>query len=87
MKITWTETAWDDYLYIQNHDRTKLKRTNQLIKDIIRNGNQGIGKPEKLHANLSGWYSRRIDSTNRLVYKVSDDQVIIAQARTHYHKK
>ncbi|MGF2384818.1 Txe/YoeB family addiction module toxin [Lentilactobacillus otakiensis] len=86
MRIAWTETAWKDYLYLQNHDHTKLKRTNQLIRDIIRNNNSGIGKPEKLRGDLSGWYSRRIDASNRLVYKINQDEILIAQARTHYHK-
>lgn len=85
MKITWAESAWEDYLYWQQHDRSKLKRINKLIKDITRDDPfDGIGEPEPLKFNLSGYWSRRIDREHRLVYKVIDDSLLIAQCRYHY---
>ena len=68
MKLLWEDRAWSDYLYWQTQDKKTLKRINALIKDIQRNPYQGIGKPEPLRGNLSGWWSRRIDETNRIVY-------------------
>jgi len=68
MQKLWTDDAWDDYLYWQANDKKILKRINQLIKDIERNGNVGIGKPEPLKYDLSGWWSRQIDDTHRLIY-------------------
>ena len=67
-KITFTERAFAEYLYWQTQDKKTLKRINALIKDILRSPYQGIGKPEPLRENLSGWWSRRIDETNRIVY-------------------
>jgi toxin YoeB len=84
MEKIWTDEAWNDYLYWQSQDKKKLNRINQLIKDIDRNGNDGIGKPEALKENLSGWWSRRIDDANRLIYRIENDKIIIANCRTHY---
>ena len=76
--------AWEDYVYWQTQDRKTLKRINLLIQDIMRSPYDGIGKPEPLRDNLSGWWSRRIDETNRVVYKVEAGAIVIAQCRTHY---
>lgn len=84
MQKLWTEIGWDDYLYWQTQDKKTLKRVNQLIRDAERNPFEGIGKPEPLKGDLSGWWSRRIDDVNRLVYKVENDKLIIARCRTHY---
>ena len=70
MKLLWEERAWGDYLYWQMQDRKTLKRINDLLKDVQRNAYEGIGKPEPLRENLSGCWSRRIDETNRLVYRI-----------------
>lgn len=83
----WDDTAWDDYVYWQTQDKKTLKRINPLIKDIDRNGYEGIGKPEPLTGQLSGYWSRRIDEKNRLVYKIVADTIRIAQCRTHYGDK
>ena len=82
--ISFKPEAWDDYLYWQAQDKKTLKRINTLLQDILRNGYEGIGKPEPLRGNLSGWWSRRIDESNRLVYRVIDGLVVIAQCRNHY---
>lgn len=84
MNKVWQEDAWEDYLYWQTQDKKALKRINLLIQDISRNGYEGIGKPEPLRGDLSGWWSRRIDDTNRLVYRIRNGQLEIAQCRTHY---
>ena len=82
-KITFAEKAWEEYLYWQDNDRKTLKRVNLLIKDISRNGNEGIGKPEPLR-NRDAW-SRRIDDVNRRVYQLKDDgSVEILQCKGHY---
>lgn len=83
----WDDSAWEDYLYWQTQDKKTLKRINLLIKDIDRNGYDGIGKPEPLNGNLSGYWSRRIDDKNRLVYKIVDGSMRIAQCRTDYGEK
>lgn len=83
----WTDEAWDDYLYWQRTDRKVLRRINDLIRDIERGGNGGIGKPEPLTGNLSGFWSRRIDQTHRIVYRIRDGKLEIAQCRTHYGAK
>ncbi|WP_194585470.1 Txe/YoeB family addiction module toxin, partial [Vibrio anguillarum] len=70
--LSWTDDAWDDYLYWQTQDKKTLKRINKLINDVKRSPFEGIGKPEPLKENLSGFWSRRIDDTNRLVYAVDD---------------
>lgn len=71
MKLTFTESAWADYLWLQEHDKELLKRLNSLIKDVLRSPFEGIGKPESLKAGLSGYWSRRISTEHRLVYGVS----------------
>ena len=76
--------GWSDYLYWQAYNRNTLKRINQLIVDIDRNGNDGIGKPEALKYDLQGWWSRRIDDGNRLVYRIEEDTILIAACRSHY---
>lgn len=83
----WHDEAWEDYLYWQSQDKKTLKRINQLIQDIERNGYEGIGKPESLRGNLSGWWSRRIDEANRLIYRINENRLEIAQCRTHYKDK
>jgi toxin YoeB len=86
--ITFTENAWKDYLYWQAQDKKTLKRINQLIKDIERGRYDGIGKPEPLRDNLAGYWSRRIDETNRLVYRILENNFIeISGLRTHYGEK
>lgn len=87
MRNLWQEEAWNDYLYWQTQDRKTLKRINQLLQDISRNGYDGIGKPEPLKGDLSGWWSRRIDDTNRLIYRINNDIIEIAQCRSHYDDK
>ena len=84
MRLAWYEDAWDDYVWWQTQDKKTLKRINALIRDAQRSLYEGIGKPEPLKNNLSGWWSRRIDESNRLVYKVQDGLLIIAECRTHY---
>lgn len=82
--ISWTDDAWDDYIYWQTQDKKTLRRINALIKDCQRSPFEGIGKPEPLKYNLSGYWSRRIDDTNRLVYRFDDDSLIIISCRYHY---
>ena len=84
MKLVWEERAWGDYLYWQMQDRRTLKRINDLLKDVQRNAYEGIGKPEPLRENLSGCWSRRIDETNRLVYRIEDGSLYILACRGHY---
>lgn len=84
MKILFAEKAWEDYLYWQKTDKKNLKRINTLIKEVQRDPFGGIGKPEPLKHALSGYWSRRIDEANRMVYKVRDDTILIAQLRYHY---
>lgn len=72
MNKIWNDEAWEDYLYWQLQDKKTIKRINLLIKDIERNSNEGIGKPEQLKGNLQGFWSRRIDEKNRLVYRIKD---------------
>ena len=84
MNKTWSDIAWDEYLYRQTQDKKTLKRINLLVKDIDRNGYKGIGKPEALSENLAGYWSRRIDDTNRLVYRIKDGKIEIAQCKGHY---
>lgn len=87
MKKIWSQEAWKDYLYWQENDRNILKRINKLILDIERNGYDCIGKPEALKGNLSGLYSVRIDGKNRLVFRISNSAIEIAQCKTHYGDK
>jgi len=84
MKLTFTEAGWDDYLWFQDTDKKLLKRINLLIKDALRNPFEGIGKPESLKANLSGYWSRRINTEHRLVYEVLDDSILVVACRFHY---
>ena len=84
MIIAWAETAWEDYLYWQAHDKKVLKRINALIKDISRQPFSGIGDPEPLKHNWSSYWSRRINLEHRLVYKIKDDEIMIVQCRYHY---
>ena len=84
MKLLFSENAWNDYLFWQKIDKKILKRINKLIKDIQRNKYEGLGKPEALKHNLSGYCSRRITNEYRIVYKVEDDFILVAQLRYHY---
>ena len=84
MKLSWSSYAWEDYIYWQNTDKNILKRINCLIKDISRHPFEGIGDPEPLKYNWSGYWSRRINREHRLVYKFIDDELLIAQCRYHY---
>lgn len=84
MKLIFSEHAWEDYLYWQKTDKRTLNRINTLIKETLRNPFEGIGKPEPLKHNLTGYWSRRINEEDRMVYKVTDDALLIAQLRYHY---
>lgn len=84
MRLLFSEHAWNDYLYWQRTDKQTLRRINSLIKDIQRSPHQGIGKPEALRHGLRGYWSRRINNEHRIVYKVENDTVFIAQLRYHY---
>jgi len=84
LRKIWSDKSWDDYLYWQKHNKNMLKKVNQLIRDIERNPFEGTGKPEPLKNNLSGWWSRRIDNTHRLVYRIEKGNLEIAQCREHY---
>ena len=85
MLICWSEHAWQDYIYWQKQDKTILNRINLIIKDIKRSNFEGIGSPEPLKHNWSGYWSRRINKEHRIIYKVlSDKELVIAQCRYHY---
>ncbi len=84
MKLIFHDTAWEDYLYWQATDIKTLARVNLLIKETQRMPFQGIGKPEPLRGKLAGWWSRRIDQEHRLVYRPTDEGLLIAQCRYHY---
>lgn len=84
MRLVWDENAWEDYLWWQAQDRRVLKRINLLIRDIARNGNAGIGKPEAVKHDFAGYWSRRITDEHRLVYKHREDGIRIAACRYHY---
>lgn len=84
MKLVFSPQAWDDYLYWQEIDRKLSARINGLIKECLRTPFQGTGKPEPLRGELKGFWSRRIDQEHRLVYKASDDRLLIVQCRFHY---
>ena len=84
MKLIFSEHAWGDYLYRQRVDKKLLKRINSLIQDIQRSPFEGIGKPEPLQHALSGYWSRRINDEHRIVYKLEDDSLFIAQLSYHY---
>jgi toxin YoeB len=82
--LAWTDEAWDSYVYWQSQDKKTLKRINKLIQATLKTPFEGIGKPETLKENLSGFWSRRIDDTNRLVYAVDDKYLTIISCRFHY---
>ncbi len=84
MNKIWFDEAWDDYLYWQTQDKKTLKRINILVKDIERNNFDGIGKPDPLKGELSGFWSRRIDNSNRLVYRIKNDTLEILSCKGHY---
>jgi toxin YoeB len=86
MNLTFTPLAWTDYLWFEQHDRKLLKRINLLIQDILRTPFEGIGKPEPLKGDLTGYWSRRINDEHRLLYAVKADTVIIIACRYHYFK-
>jgi toxin YoeB len=83
-RLSWTLSAWEDYQYWQTQDKKTLKRINLLIQDTMRSPFEGIGKPEALRENLSGFWSRRIDETNRLVYIVEGTDLVVIACRYHY---
>ena len=85
--VQFTKDAWEDFSYWMNEDRKTIKRIMKLIKDIKRNGYNGIGTPEPLSENLSGYWSRRIDDKNRIVYKIDGDIIVINQCGSHYRDK
>jgi len=82
--LSWTDEAWNSYVYWQTQDKKTLKRINKLISDVKHSPFDGIGKPEPLKENLSGFWSRRIDDTNRLVYAVDDTAITVISCRYHY---
>jgi toxin YoeB len=84
MKKIWFETAWSDYLYWQTQDKKVLKKINSLLQDAERNGYNGIGKPEPLKGEFSGWWSLRIDEKNRLVFRITGNVIEIAACKGHY---
>ena len=84
MKKIWYETAWNDYLYWQGQDRKTLRKINSLLQDVERNGYDGIGKPEPLKDDFSGWWSLRIDEKNRLVFRITESIIEIAACKGHY---
>lgn len=85
----WTDEAWEDYVYWETQDKKTLKHIHKLLKNIDCNGNEGIGKPEPLSSNLHGYWSRRIDDKNRLVYRIDEreNMVKIVQCGSHYRDK
>lgn len=87
LNLLFLPEGWEDYLYWQTQDKKTLRRINALIKDIQRSPFEGLGKPEPLKGNYQGWWSRRIDEVNRIVYRAEAKQIVIAQCRTHYSTK
>jgi toxin YoeB len=85
-ELKWDFDAWEDYVNWNKLDKKKVKKINELIKDMQRHPFKGIGKPEQLKENLSGLWSRRIDKENRIVYFVENDCIVILQCKTHYNK-
>lgn len=83
----WTDAAWEDYTYWQKEDKKILKRINNILKDIDRNGYDGIGMPERLSGELSAYWNRRIDDKNRIVYRIENDIIKIVQCGSHYRDK
>jgi toxin YoeB len=84
MNLIFSDRAWEDYQYWLETDRKQVRRIHELIKDIRRNPHSGIGKPEPLRHALAGYWSRRIDQEHRLVYRVTDHGILLAQMRFHY---
>jgi toxin YoeB len=84
MKITFSDQAWEDYVYWQHTDKNLVKKVNKLIKEIKRTPFEGTGKPEPLKHNLAGFWSRRITEEHRLVYEISEDSILVASCRYHY---
>lgn len=87
MNKVFADTGWEDYLYWQTEDKKTMKKINQLINDIARNSNEGLGKPEPLSGNLSGFWSRRINDKDRLIYRIDDGNIYILACRYHYGDK
>ena len=87
MNKVFTDTGWEDYLYWQVEDRRTLKKINGLINNIERNGNEGMGKPEPLRVNLLGYWSRRINAKDRLIYRIDENNIYILACRYHYGDK
>ena len=87
MNKVFTKNGWDDYIYWQKEDRKTLRKINQLIEDIARSGNEGVGKLEALSANLAGFWSRRINDKDRLIYKIDNENIYILACRYHYGDK
>ena len=87
MRKIWSDEAWEDYIYWQTQDKKTLKKINRLLEDISRNGYNCTGKPEALSGNLTGFWSVRIDSKNRIVFQIHDDALEIAQCGSHYRDK
>jgi toxin YoeB len=86
VRLVFTTSAWEDYLWLQENEHSLLKRTNQLIRDIMRSPFEGIGKPEPLKANLAGYWSRRIDYEHRIVYAATTSEILIISCRYHYSR-
>lgn len=86
MKLAFTKSAWSDYLWFQSHQAKLLKRINTLIAEVLRHPFTGVGKPEPLKGELSGYWSRRINAEHRLVYRFEDDTVLVISCRFHYRK-
>ena len=84
MKIIWFEEAWEDYVFWQTQDKKTIKRLNQLLQDVTRNTYTGIGKPEPLKGEFSGFWSRRIDGVNRLVYRINNGILEVLSCKGHY---
>lgn len=84
MKFVFTELSWEDYLFWQKNDKQKVRRINELLKDISQHPYEGIGKPEAFRFNYAGFWSRRIDEEHRLIYKIENDEVQIFKCRFHY---
>ncbi len=84
MRKVFPDLVWEDYVYWKTEDRKVLKKINELIRDVERNGNEGLGKPEPLKHELSGYWSRRITDVHRLIYQIDQDNILIASCRGHF---
>lgn len=87
MGLLWQDDAWQEYLDWQEQDKKTLNKINKLLKDIQRNPSEGIGHPEPLSGNLTGWWSRHIDEKNRIVYKSTENNIIVLACKGHYYDK